>query len=410
MSPRKHISFYLAMRLRRYAKRAEKLLRIGRVHALSCAREFAWSRARLNLPRNDTFPLIASEPDGVAIRLVEPETPFNRPVPYMPGELEPHESFLKEQRGSFPATFVAEIKNGRFWGYYGGSVFTADGRLIPELSKDVWGPQLHSAFVRSRLPRATRLAGRTLSLVTPEAASNYHHWTVDLLPRAGLVQRAGYNFADFDHVLIKHSGLPYQEEGLQRLGIDKSKVIRVEEDLHVEAETLVVPAVRHDNTKVSRSDMEFVRRLYLPEEPSPRSARRRIYVSRRDASFRRVINEEAFMPLLKEHGFEEIAMSKMSVAEQARVFSEAQFLVGPNGSAFANLVFANPACHVIEFFAPGWVVGYNWMICANFGLPYTAIVGDGPRPAPGSLPREIKQDIFLDLQALRSALEALPPR
>ena len=76
-------------------------------------------------------------------------------------------------------------------------------------------------------------------------------------------------------------------------------------------------------------------------------------------------------------------MSKMSVAEQARIFSETAQIVAPNGSALANLVFANPACSVVEFFAPGWVVGYNWMICANFGLPYTAIVGKGPRPGPG---------------------------
>lgn len=398
------------MRLRRFAKRAQKLVRIGRVHTLACAREFAWTRSRLNLPRNDPFVLTNSESDGVAVHLVEAERPFERPMPFMPGEPEPHESFVKERIGVFPATYVTEIRRGRFWGYYGGSVFTEDGRLIPELSKDVWGPQLHSALVRSHLPPAQRLSGRTLSLVTPEAATNYHHWTMDLLPRAGLVERAGFRISEFDHVLIKHRGLPFQEEALQRLGIDKAKVIRVDDSLHVQADSLVVPAVRHDNTKVARADMEFTRRLYLPKEPKPESAVRRLYVSRRDASFRRVINEDALMPILKEHGFEEISMSKMSVAEQARIFSETAQIVAPNGSALANLVFANPACSVVEFFAPGWVVGYNWMICANFGLPYTAIVGKGPRPGPGVIPREIKQDIFVDVDLLKVALEALPAR
>lgn len=410
MTPRQHFSLYVIMKLRRCVKCAEKWVRIGRVGALSCARQVPWVRQRLNLPRNDTVSLSGSVLPGLTVRQVDPETPFERALPYMPGELEPHETFLKEQRGTFPATFVAELRRGRFWGYYGGSVFTEDGRLVPELSKDVWGPQLHSAFVRTRLPRATWLPGRTLSLVTPEAAGNYHHWTVDLLPRAGLVQRAGYRLSEFDHVLIKHRGSPFQVEALRRLGIDTDKVIRVEDDLHLQAETLVVPAVRHDNTKVSRSDMEFVRRLYLPEEPSPTTAFRRLYVSRRDASFRRVTNEAELMPVLHEYGFEEVSMSKMSVAEQAKVFSEAQYLVGPNGSALANLVFANPACQVLEFFAPGWVVGYNWMICAAFGLPYTAVVGRGPRPAPGTLPREIKQDIYLDIELVKTALDAIPAR
>jgi capsular polysaccharide biosynthesis protein len=133
-------------------------------------------------------------------------------------------------------------------------------------------------------------------------------------------------------------------------------------------------------------------------------------VSRRDASFRRITNEHELMPILKEHGFEEISMSAMSVAEQAKIFSEAEFLIGPNGSAFANLVFAHPNCQVMEFFAPGWVVGYNWMICASLGLPYTAIIGRGPRPGIGTLPREIKQDIDLEVDLVKTALDALPAR
>ena len=398
------------MKLRRCVKGAEKLLRIGRVQALAGVRELAWVRARLNLPRNDTWPLKNSKTPSVRVRIVEPAQKFERPLPYMPGELEPHENFLKEQRGEFPEAYVAEMAGARFWSFYGGSVFTEDGHLIPELSKDVWGPQLHSAFVRARLRPTRWLPGRTLSLVTPEASANYHHWTMDLLPRAGLVQRAGYRLSDFDHVLIKHRGYAFQEEALQRLGIDKAKVIQVGDDDHFQAEALVVPAVRHDNSKVSRSDMEFVRRLYLPAGAASPKAFRRLYVSRRDAAFRRILNEHELMPVLKEHGFEEVSMSKMSVADQAKLFSEAEFLIGPNGSALANLVFAHPSCQVVEFFAPGWVVPYNWMICANLGLPYTAIVGRGARPTPGTMPREIKQDIDLDIATVKTALDALPAR
>jgi hypothetical protein len=397
------------MKLRRMAKRAEKVVRIGRVHVLGCMREFAWTRSRLHLPRNEPFPVRTSQNDGVSVRLVDPEETIERPLPHMPGEQEPHERFVKDRVVTTPATFVAEIKRGRFWGYYGGSVFTEDGRLVPELSKDVWGPHLHSAYVRTRMPVPKFLPGRTLSLVTPEAAGNYHHWTMDFQPRAGLAERAGYQLKDFDHVLVKDRGFPYQKEAYRRLGIEPAKLIRVDDHTHFLAESLVVPAIRHDNTRVNRADMLYSRSLYLPEEPAPTLAQRRIYVSRRDASFRRVLNEHEIMPLLKRHGFEEVAMSEMSVAEQARVFSEAAVLVGPNGSALANLVYANRACRVVEFFAPGWVVSYNWMICANLGIDYTAIIGEGPRPAPGSLPREIKQDIHLDPEVFARVLSEVTP-
>jgi capsular polysaccharide biosynthesis protein len=396
------------MNLRRLIKNAEKQVRTGRIRATACLRELAVLRSALNLPRNDFFSLHNSADDGVELRLVEAEQSFVRKLPHMPGEAAPHWIFRTECQGTFPASFVAAFTRGRFWGYYGGSVFTEDGRLVPELSKDVWGEGLHSALLRARLPKPQRLTGSTLSLVTPEAAGNYHHWTVDLLPRAGLAIRAGYKLQEFDHVLIKDRGLPYQLEGLRRLGIDEGKIIRVTDDLHVQADHLVVPSVRHDNTRVGPGDLRFTRSLYLPQEPTPAAARRRLYISRRDASFRRVSNEAEIMPLLHERGFEEVAMSKLSVAEQAKLFSEAAVLVGPNGSALANLAFANPACRVIEFFAPGWVVGYNWMLSELVGLDYTAIIGEGARPPEGTLPCEVKQDIRLDVTKLKAVLDLLP--
>jgi hypothetical protein len=396
------------MNLRRLIKSAEKQVRKGRVRALTPLRELAVTRTALNLPRNEVCSVLSSPPAGVKVHPVDPELPFERRLPHMPGEKEMHWVFRDGQRGTIPASFVGEFTRGRFWGFYGGSVFTEDGRLVPELSKDVWGEKLHSALVRTHLPRPQQLSGKTLSLVTPEAAGNYHHWTMDLLPRVGQAERAGFALREFDHVLIKDRGLPYQLEALRRLGIDEEKIIRVNNGTHLQAEVLVVPSVRHDNLRVGRNDLEYTRRLYLPQEPLPSTAKRRLYVSRRDASFRRVLNEAELMPVLREHGFEEVAMSTMSVAEQAKLFSEASVLVGPNGSAFANLVFANPSCHVVEFFAPGWVVSYNWMLCDLLGLDYTAFVGEGPRPPEGTLPREIKQDILLDVPKFRTVLEQLP--
>ncbi len=390
---------------RRLAKNFEKQLRRARLFATAPLREFAVIRTALHLPRNDFFPLATSQPDHVTVHPVDPAENFSRPLPFAPGETSPPPSFLKEQTGTVPATFVAELGDGRFWGYYGGSVMLSDGRLITELSKDVWGPRLHSAQIRAAFPRPRRLAGRTLSLVTPEAAANYHHWNFDLLTRAGLARRAGFDLAAFDHVLIKHHNLPYQIESLTRLGLDPARVRLVQPEDHFECDTLVVPAIRDDNTRVNRADLEFLRRLYLSEEPSPAASRRRLYISRNDAKFRRVANEPEILPLLKQHGFEQISMSGRSVADQARLFSEAAIIVAPNGAALSNLAFANTRCRLIELFAPSWIVPYMWMITAHLGIRHTALIGRGPRLVPGVLPHGIRDDITIDPVLLQQAIE-----
>jgi len=395
------------MTVRALIKSAEKRVRAGRVQMLACLRELAVTRTALHLPRNEICTLPSSPPAGVIVKAVDAAQSFSRRLPRMPGEAGAHWIFLKEQHGILPETFVAEFARGRFWGYYGGSVFTEDGQLVPALSKDVWGETLHSALVRARLPKPQRLPGRTLSLVTPEATRNYHHWMVDLLPRAGLAVRAGYSLGEFDHVLIKDHALPFQLEGLRRLGIDESKIIRVTDAMHLQADTLVVPSLHLDNTRVGSADLLFTRQLFNPAKPPASRARRRLYISRRDAAFRHVTNEAALQPVLKDYGFEEVSMSGLTVAQQAELFAEADAVLAPDGAALANLLFAPPGCKVIELFAPGWVVPYFWMICEANNLDYTAIIGAGPRPPEGTLPREIKQDIVLDLDQLRVALEPL---
>jgi len=393
--------------LRRGARRFEQLVRIFRVCTLAGLREIAATRTRLRLPRNQPFPIESSQAEGVSIRLVDPEEAFNRPLPEMPGERTCHPAFIQHQRGVFPASFVAEIRNGRVWGDYNGAILTAEGRLIPELSKDMWGSTLHNVYTRLRLPRPRLLKGRTLSLITPEAANNYHHWMVDLLPRAGLVERAGWDLTAFDQILIKDRGHPYQQETLRRLGIDDSRLIRVRDADHFQAETLVVPSLHLDNTRVNPVDLNYVRQLFAPAVPP--EPHRRLYLGRRDARHRRIVNEAQLLPILHAHGFEEVYLSGLSIAEQARLISEAAVVVGPNGSALANLIFAHPSCRVIELFAPAWVVVFDWMICASFGLDHTALIGRGHRPSPKRPPCGLTDNIDLDPALLEKALAALPP-
>lgn len=394
--------------LRRSARIADKFLRRSRIYALAGLRELAFTRTRLQLPRNQLFPLRASQADGVSVRLVEPEEPFTRPMPYMPGESEPHPNFVKHCQGTSPATFVAEITGGRIWGYYDSAVLTADGRLIPELSKDMWGdPAIHPIFTRVRFSQPRQLRGRTLSLITPEAAGNYHHFMIDLLPRVGLVQRAGWDLHSFDHILIKHRNLPFQREVLARLGLDESRIIQVSDTDYFEAETLVVPSFHQHSTVVNSADLNYIRNLFVPATTT--APHRRLYFSRRNTTRRLVLNDAELQPILARYGFKEAILSELTVAEQARLLSETAVIVGPNGSAIANVIFAQPSCRVIEFYAPAWVVPYNWMIASHVGCELTALIGRGTRPDPKNAPRGIDDDIDLDPAVLEKALAALPP-
>jgi len=82
-----------------------------------------------------------------------------------------------------------------------------------------------------------------------------------------------------------------------------------------------------------------------------RSHSPRIYISREDATVRRVTNEEAVMDLLAEYGFERYRLAELSYAEQVTLFSDAEAIVSPHGSGLLNQIYADDAV-VIELFGP----------------------------------------------------------
>jgi hypothetical protein len=109
-----------------------------------------------------------------------------------------------------------ELSNIDFWGRYGGSVVTADDKLLADLSPEVWGVENHPIFSQLRLPKPQRLAARTAIAVTPEAPGNYYHWVIDLLPRLALIKSPTGSFDSFAQIVVNGSRAYYDNSDRRR--------------------------------------------------------------------------------------------------------------------------------------------------------------------------------------------------
>ncbi|MFK7974061.1 MAG: DUF563 domain-containing protein [Rickettsiaceae bacterium] len=78
---------------------------------------------------------------------------------------------------------------------------------------------------------------------------------------------------------------------------------------------------------------------------------KKIYISRADASRRRVLNEIELIKHLKKRGFSVVMPGKYSVADQSKLFEEAEIIVGPHGLGLVNMLFSNNLKTVIELFS-----------------------------------------------------------
>jgi capsular polysaccharide biosynthesis protein len=75
---------------------------------------------------------------------------------------------------------------------------------------------------------------------------------------------------------------------------------------------------------------------------------RKIYVSRKTARFRRLLNEAEFVNLLKQYGFEIHYFENYTLKEQIALMQETKYFIGVHGNALANIYFMQPGTNVLE--------------------------------------------------------------
>ncbi|EHI98531.1 capsular polysaccharide biosynthesis -like protein [Clostridium sp. DL-VIII] len=74
---------------------------------------------------------------------------------------------------------------------------------------------------------------------------------------------------------------------------------------------------------------------------------KKIYISRRNSGNPRLENQDIIEQIFTERGYEIIYPEFMSFADKLKIFSEAEFIAGPYGAGFTNILFANKNAKII---------------------------------------------------------------
>jgi len=75
---------------------------------------------------------------------------------------------------------------------------------------------------------------------------------------------------------------------------------------------------------------------------------KKIYVTREDSNYRKVINEGDVATLLREKGYKVINPQLYEIDEQIEIFSNAEKIIAPHGSNLANIIFCKPGTEIFE--------------------------------------------------------------
>lgn len=252
------------------------------------------------------------------------------------------------------------------------------------------------------------LVEKRVALITTCGFNNFHHWNYDCLPRFSLLKQAGL-LESIDCFIIANAGLPFQRESLELLGIAEEKIINPakRQQFSLKASQLLVPSLPEALGTISPWVVNFLNQLYKQEHSHSSNGYSRIYLSRKSAPTRKIINQAEFNTLLNEYGFKEILPEDHSVREMAAIMAGAEFILSIHGSSLSNLCFISPKTKVIDILAPFHQDAYYWMITNIRGSKYIGFFGEGSHPPDeyDLVKNKVDKDIQIDIKALKSLLD-----
>ncbi|PWC53926.1 glycosyltransferase family 61 protein [Azospirillum sp. TSO22-1] len=189
------------------------------------------------------------------------------------------------------------------------------------------------------------------------------------------------------------------------LGVPRARMRPLPAGQPVRARRLWVPSLTHSYQFTSPTHTDFLRRRLAPliAEGMARP-RRRIFLSRRQAGYRTLVNEAEVLAALAPLGVEPVVPDDFPMAEQIALFASAELIVGPIGGGSAAVAFAPPGAAYVELAHRRIALRQYGLLTALLGQRYRQIIG----PMRGNRgPSEFDYDFAVDPTEVAAAAHDL---
>ena len=303
------------------------------------------------------------------------------------GSLEGIQS-ISDPEQAFPISqpYVYTVNNAIICGPVGVSI-TPGGEYIFENSIERIKPLTKGAvqsIAIKRFERAMTIDSPVVSFVGP-FTDNYFHWFSDYLPRLAGVEEYERACGEKPLILLPKNPAQWLIDSLELLDFNQDDFLYWNERLW-NINTLVVPSVPRSSSVAydpapvfSKNAREWVRNKFTGKVQSDSCGPQRVFISRKDASIRRIKNRCQVMKVLNEYGFEVINLTNMSLKEQISLFQGVDTIVAPHGAGLTNMLWGSNQ-QIIEIFGADVSQGVDRKACyyrmANqLGHEYVSIHG-----------------------------------
>jgi len=246
--------------------------------------------------------------------------------------------------------------------------------------------------------------------------SNYYHWMIDFLPRLMGVLTCP-ELAD-RKIVVSSKLEAYAFELFGKLGVPSERLLTVDYPTMLAVPDLAVVDFEERPRVASGAPVFYGGMQPLPVIAALRQrlfrlygdkpgtgGHRRLFISRRDSTSPRVLNEKAIFEKLAPLGFEAVCLSGMSIAEQIKLFAHAEVVVGAHGAGLTNTLFVPAGTTIIELHDQHRYMDFFERIAAAVGAAHRSVASSRTYISDaGRLQNQYEVDPDFVLQEILSVL------
>lgn len=175
-----------------------------------------------------------------------------------------------------------------------------------------------------------------------EFSDNYFHWFTEVLPKMIHVKKTEGGHAIF---YIPFSLKDYQIQSLKICGINFYKTedqARIFRKLTIVKNCTIYPGIYHPTL------LSETKHILTKGRTFKSNKKRKVYVTRENATRRRLINEAEVIGVVKNYGFEIFDFDAIPFQEQVELMLETGVFISIHGAALTNMLFMPVKSVIIE--------------------------------------------------------------
>lgn len=178
-------------------------------------------------------------------------------------------------------------------------------------------------------------------------SNSIFHWMCDALPRLESVKELA---KDCVLLLPENYEYPYIHESLKAYQF--KSIFKIPVNVYLHCAQLLSPKqitvsgeVNPENIRgVRETILKYYKPLFKGKYQDPN-----IYISRAKAKYRKVLNEDAVLPLLEKYNFKLLYFEDLNFTEQVECCFHAQNMISIHGANLTNCLFMQNGGNVMEF-------------------------------------------------------------